>query len=108
MSINSRVIAALSGTIQTDIKKPDGNLPAQYCTFSTMSTPDSSAEDKTDTVAHYIYLDLWSTPNYFTMLASIHAAMEAAGFLWQEERAIYEADTNTSHVAMTWLYLEAV
>ncbi len=109
MSINSRVITALTGTIPVDFGMWTGGVPpAQYATFTVMSTPESSADDDTDCIGHYIYLTLWSSSNYVATLADIHAAMESAGFLWQEERAMYEADTKTYYVAMTWLYQEAI
>jgi hypothetical protein len=107
MSINSRVITALNGVIVADIKPP-ASPGAQYATFTTMSTPISAADDAVDGIAHYVYLNLYSSINYFTMLTAIHSAMTAAGFIWYEEREIYEADTQTYNVAMTWVYTEAV
>jgi hypothetical protein len=109
VSINSLIVTALSGVVPVAFGSWKGaTIPDQYCTFNTMSMPESSADDAMDYIRHYIYLDLWSSSSYIAMLASIHTAMDAAGFLWQEERAIDEPDTQTNHVAMTWTYLEEV
>jgi hypothetical protein len=103
--IRARVITALAGTIPISLEiLPGTTIPAQYATFSVMSTPLSYADDAMDATAHYVYLDLWSTTDYVAMRTAVHAAMIAAGFRWYEERGYYDA--GTYQLAMTWTYTE--
>jgi hypothetical protein len=114
MTIEARTLAALK-TVGISVylggweaTEAEPAPPQRYLTYTYMSSPDASAEDKISEWAHYVYVDLWVEKKlaYATQKAATIAAMNAAGYIISEDRYISESETH--HVAMTWLYLEAV
>ncbi len=80
--------------------------PAQYLTYTTMTTEAGHLDDVPTTYRHYVYLTLWSTGDVTGAIPVVRNAMRAAGFGMDEERTDYEEDTKTFLVIWTWVGTE--
>jgi hypothetical protein len=114
MTIEARTLAALK-TVGIPVylggwEATEAELapPQRYLTYTYMSSPDASSDDKISEWAHYVYVDLWveKKKGYATQKAATIAAMNAAGYVISEDR--YISETQTHHIAMTWIFAEAV
>ena len=82
--------------------------PAQYLTYTTMTTEAGHLDDAPVSYRHYVYLTLWSTGDVTGAIPIVRSAMRAAGFGMDEERTDYEEDTKTFLVIWTWVGTEEV
>ena len=80
--------------------------PAQYLTYTTMTTEAEHLDDVPVSYRHYVYLTLWSTGDVTGAIPVVRAAMREAGFGMDEERTDYEEDTKTFLVIWTWVGTE--
>lgn len=108
MSVNSRVINALSGVIPVKFGSWSGDVPEQYAVFIISSTPGTHADNQRRGWRHYIYLTMWSKGSYVTTKDTIITAMESAGFSTTDINEGYEEDTHLYRCAFTFFLLEAV
>ena len=116
MDIRTKIVTALSS-----VEAPaywmkwagDTNPPATYITFQTVNRPDFSADDALHEREHFVYLDIFSETDPYTVVDSVRTAMEGAGFDEVEMRDVGQASNTVSeqrdyHVAFTFSYLEVV
>jgi len=81
-------------------------VPATYIVYTFMTTPSEYAEDGTSAIEHYVYLNLWSSGDYATVLDNMRTKLLAAGFALITERLTYEPDTKMYNMACDWVYRE--
>jgi hypothetical protein len=116
MDIRSTIVTALS-----DVGAPvywikwagDTNPPATYITFQTVNRPDLSADDALHEREHFVYLDVFSETDPYTVANAVRTAMEGAGFYEIEMRDVGQETMSVTelkdyHVAFTFSYLEVV
>lgn len=116
MDIRSTVITALK-----DISAPkywikwagDTNPPPEYITFQTVNRPDLSADDALHERKHFVYLDVFSETDPYSVANAVRTAMEGAGFYEIEMRDVGQETMSVTelkdyHVAFTFSYLEVV
>jgi hypothetical protein len=93
--------------------KGDSEPPAQYFVFTTVAAPDEWHDDTQKSRKYYIYLNLFSETDYISLIPTIRAGMEAAGFAPVDERDVSDNEyTSGAHdsyqLAMTWSKREAI
>ena len=116
MDIRSKIVTALSS-----VRAPaywmkwagDTNPPATYITFQTVNRPDLSADDALHEREHFVYLDVFSETDPYTVASAVRTAMGGAGFYEIEMRDVGQASNAVTelrdyHVAFTFSYLEVV
>ena len=116
MDIRSTIVTALSsvGAPAYWMKwAGDTNPPATYITFQTVNRPDLSADDALHEREHFVYLDIFSETDPYSVASAVRTAMEGAGFDEVEMRDVGQASNTVSeqrdyHVAFTFSYLEVV
>ena len=116
MDIRTKIVTALSGvgaSVYWVKWAGDTNPPATYITFQTVNRPDFSADDALQEREHFVYLDVFSETDPYTVVDSVRTAMEGAGFDEVEMRDVGQASNTVSeqrdyHVAFTFSYLEVV
>ena len=116
MDIRSTIVAALSGVGAPayGIKwGGDTNPPATYITFQTVNRPDLSADDTLHEREHFVYLDIFSETDPYSVANAVRTAMEGAGFDEVEMRDVGQETMSVTelkdyHVAFTFSYLEVV
>ena len=80
--------------------------PDKYMVYTTMRIEDGHADDAPQRYRVYVYLNLWTKSDPTSDVAAVRAAMYAAGFAMGEERDSYEADTDQTLIAWTWVCWE--
>jgi hypothetical protein len=116
MDIRTKIVTALSGVGAPAYWMKwagDTNPPATYITFQTVNRPDFSADDALHEREHFVYLDVFSETDPYTVVDSVRTAMEGAGFGEVEMRDVGQASNAVNelrdyHVAFTFSYLEVV
>ena len=116
MDIRTTIVTALSGvgaSVYWMKWAGDTNPPATYITFQTVNRPDFSADDALQEREHFVYLDVFSETDPYTVVDSVRTAMEGAGFDEVEMRDVGQASNMVSeqrdyHVAFTFQYMEVV
>lgn len=116
MDIRTKIVTALSGvgaSVYWMKWAGDTNPPATYITFQTVNRPDFSADDALQEREHFVYLDVFSETDPYTVVDSVRTAMEGAGFDEVEMRDVGQASNMVSeqrdyHVAFTFQYMEVV
>ena len=116
MDIRSKIVTALSsvGAPAYWMKwAGDTNPPATYITFQTVNRPDLSADDALHEREHFVYLDVFSETDPYSVVSDVRTAMEGAGFGEVEMRDVGQASNAVNelrdyHVAFTFSYLEVV
>lgn len=116
MDIRSTIVTALSGVGAPAYWMKwagDTNPPATYITFQTVNRPDLSADDTLHEREHYVYLDVFSETDPYSVASAVRTAMEGAGFDEVEMRDVGQAsnaarELRDYHVAFTFSYLEVV
>jgi hypothetical protein len=116
MDIRSTIVTALSGVGAPAYWMKwagDTNPPATYITFQTVNRPDLSADDALHEREHFVYLDVFSETDPYSVTNDVRTAMEGAGFGEVEMRDVGQASNMVSeqrdyHVAFTFQYMEVV
>lgn len=116
MDIRSTIVTALSGVgapVYWIKWSGDTNPPATYITFQTVNRPDFSADDALQEREHFVYLDVFSETDPYSVANAVRTAMEGAGFYEIEMRDVGQETMSVTelkdyHVAFTFSYLEVV
>ncbi len=116
MDIRSTIVTALSGVgapVYWMKWAGDTNPPATYITFQTVNRPDFSADDALQEREHFVYLDVFSETDPYSVANAVRTAMEGKGFDEVEMRdvgqeAMSVTELKDYHVAFTFSYLEVV
>jgi hypothetical protein len=116
MDINTTIETALTsvGAPAYWIKwKGDTAPPAAYITFRTVNRPDAFADDALDERVHFIYLDIFSETDPYTIAASVRSAMATAGFSEIEMLDVGQDTVRVTeqvdfHISFTFRYDEVV
>lgn len=109
-SINPVVKAALAGCGTPAFfhawRKTDAypTLPATYVTYHEMLyRREIMADDAPYMNGRYVTVSVWSGADTATVAAQVVIGMEAAGFILQDARDLYESDTRTYHWVSDWV-----
>lgn len=79
-------------------------LPATYVTYHEMLyRREVVADDAPYINGRYVTVSVWSNGATATVAAKVVAGMEAAGFILQDARDLYESDTQTYHWVSDWV-----
>ncbi len=116
MDIRTKIVTALSGVgapVYWMKWAGDTNPPATYITFQAVNRPDFSADDALQEREHFVYLDVFSETDPYSVASAVRTAMEGAGFGEVEMRDVGQASNMVSeqrdyHVVFTFSYLEVV
>lgn len=116
MDIRSTIVTALGscGAPVYWLKwSGDSSPPAAYITFQTMNTGDAYADDALDERVHFVYLDIFSETDPYTIMAAVRSAMTTAGFTEIEMRDVGQETMSVTelvdfHVSFTFSYIEVV
>lgn len=116
MDIRAKIVTALSGVgapVYWMKWAGDTNPPATYITFQTVNRPDLSADDALHEREHFVYLDVFSETDPYSVANAVRTAMEGAGFDEVEMRDVGQGGNTVTelrdyHVAFTFSYLEVV
>lgn len=116
MDIRSKIVTALSG-VEASVYwmkwAGDTNPPATYITFHTVNRPDLSADDALHEREHFVYLDVFSETDPYSVANAVRSAMASAGFYEVEMRDVGQETMSVTelkdyHIAFTFSYLEVV
>ena len=116
MDINAAIITALAGVSDQVywIKwRGEGSPPSQYITFQSRNTSDQFADDEPHERIHYIYLDIFSETDPYTLALSVRSAMAAAGFTEIEmgdvsQETMSVTELRDFHISFTFSYSEVI
>ena len=116
MDIRTKIVTALYGvgaSVYWMKWAGDTNPPATYITFQTVNRPNFSADDALQEREHFVYLDIFSETDPYSVASAVRTAMEGAGFGEVEMRDVGQASNAVNelrdyHVAFTFSYLEVV
>jgi hypothetical protein len=116
MDIRSTIVTALSGvgaSVYWMKWAGDGSPPATYITFQTVNRPDFYTDDALEEREHFVYIDIFSETDPYTVAASVRTKMATAGFTEVEMRDVGQETMSVTelkdyHVSFTFSYLEAV
>jgi hypothetical protein len=116
MDINATIVTALAlvGAPAYWIKwRGDTAPPAAYITFRTVNRPDAFANDALKERVHFVYLDIFSETDPYTLAGSVRTAMATAGFSEIEmldvgQESVRVTELVDFHIAFTFRYDEVV
>ena len=116
MDMRSRVVTALTGLgapVYWIKWRGDSTPPETYVVFQSVSTLTNAADDNYDDREHYVYLDVYSENDPYSVANSLRAKMEAAGFYEVEARDVGQQTMSVTemrdfHISFTFCYLEAI
>jgi hypothetical protein len=106
MNMIDYVSDALSGLgVQANWNVRPASFPS--ITFATYnSRGEEYGDGKLTGTGHYIQIDVWSKNDYTALVDSTKAAMNAAGFSWQDENDNFEDDTKIYHKVIKYHFKE--
>lgn len=107
MSINSKVITALSGLgIPVSFQTYSGTADTYITFFCYLETGELYSDDVQQGTGYYIQVDVWSKGNYSTIVKQVKSAMKQAGFSFLSAYDLYEEDVKVYHKVLRFYYLE--
>lgn len=107
MSINSKVITALSGLgIPVSFQTYSGTADTYITFFCYLETGELYSDDIQQGTAYYVQVDVWSKGNYSSLVEQVKSAMKQAGFSFLSAYDLFESDTKTYHKVLRFYYLE--
>jgi hypothetical protein len=80
--------------------------PDLYIVYTTMTTETEHWDDTLRRYRVYVYLNIWSKTDPTAAKLSVREAMRTAGFALVEESDSYGEETDSYHIASTWLLIK--
>lgn len=109
MSINSKVITALSGLgIPVSFQTYSGTADTYITFFCYLETGELYSDDIQQGTAYYLQVDVWSKGNYVNIVEQVKLAMVNAGFSFLSAYDLYETDTKIYHKVLRFHYMEVL
>lgn len=116
MDIRSTIVTALAnvGAPVYWLKwAGDSSPPAAYITFQTVNRPDLFSDDALDEREHFVYLEIFSETDPYTIAASVRTAMASAGFSEEDMRDVGQNSNSATelkdyHISFTFQYSEVI
>lgn len=107
MSINSKVITALSGLgIPVSFQTYSGTADTYITFFCYLETGELYSDDVQQGTGYYVQVDVWSKGNYSSLVEQVKSAMRNAGFSLLNAYDLYEEDVKVYHKVLRFYYLE--